>query len=138
MLNLKFVARQCQIKLRIAQQPLTCSGVGGGFCLASSQLRAAGEVKPLPHPKKKQKFNMKGSSFVSLCLQLQADRSESASSSYECGARSKGKGHSTLASLRSLPSPYGLETASLAAFGEAVARQSRSKKYFAYCVLKIF
>ena len=30
-------------------------------------------------------------------------------------ARNKGKRHSTLASLRSLPSPYGLETASLIA-----------------------
>ena len=70
---------------------------------------------------------MKGSSFVSLRLQLQADRSESASSSYECGARSKGKGHSTLASLCLLPSPYGLETASLVAFGKAVTSRRRSK-----------
>ena len=95
MLNLKFVARQCQIKLRIAQQPLTCSGDSG----VSASLR----------------------------LQLQADGSESASSSYECGARSKGKGRSTLASLRSLPSPYGLETASLVAFGKAVTSHRRSK-----------
>ena len=62
-------------------------------------------------------------------------------------SRSKGRRRSTLASLRPLPSPYGLETASLvavkqsvsssallrillAAFGEAVTSRRRSKAPF--------
>ena len=75
------------------QQPLTCSGVGGGFCVAA--------------------------------LATASRRVGSASGSYERGARSKGKRHSTLASLCLLPSPYGLETATLVAASSKAANAER-------------